>query len=68
MDGGEERLTGSRRPRSGSERSSISSTHSAPVPMTLPDRFAELMLVVGIDDNTGLVPLGAHGIEVKTKI
>jgi hypothetical protein len=67
MDGGEERLSG-KRSRS-STQSSVHSLDLDETPMTLPDRFAELMLVVGIDDNTGLVPLGGQQLDVsKTKI
>ena len=54
MDGGEERLK-VKSPRAGGGDSRA---------ITVPNRFAELMLVVGVDDNTGLVPLGGHGLEV----
>lgn len=32
--------------------------------VTIPNRLAELMLVVGIDDNTGLVPLNKKDFDV----
>ncbi|KAL8607729.1 hypothetical protein ACOMHN_039402 [Nucella lapillus] len=55
MDGGEERL--------GLKGKSIGREGGGP--LTMVNRFAELMLVVGIDENTGLVPLGGHGLEVR---
>ncbi|XP_070209415.1 DENN domain-containing protein 3-like [Littorina saxatilis] len=55
MDGGQERILSR-----GSRRGSSSYGSSA---IRIADRFAELMLVVGIDDNTGLVPLGGKGLE-----
>lgn len=57
MDGGEERVR-VKSARGGGGGSGGSS------PMTIANRFAELMLVVGVDDNTGLVPLNGHGLEV----
>lgn len=54
MDGGEERLKVKSSQGGGSSSS----------PMIIANRFAELMLVVGVDDNTELVPLGGHGLEV----
>lgn len=34
--------------------------------MTMANRLAELMLVVGINDDTGLIPLNGRGLEVTT--
>ena len=57
MDGGEERVR-VKSSRGGAGGGGGSS------PMTIANRFAELMLVVGVDDNTGLVPLDGLGLEV----
>ncbi|XP_076438047.1 DENN domain-containing protein 3-like [Babylonia areolata] len=62
MDGGEERLIQKTKliPRGGGGASNDG-------PLLVANRFAELMLVVGIDENSGLVPQGRHGMEVDSE-